>query len=79
VIRGRSRRGNSGKNDLEGFGGMALTAIRSAAGRLVPGWEANEVRWVGLRIMSGANTYSFWSVKSLLSGMERSGMEDDNL
>lgn len=23
---------------------------------MFPGWEANEVRWVGLRIMSGANT-----------------------
>ena len=35
------------------------------------GWEANEVRWAGLRIMSGANTTLFWSVKSLWSGMER--------
>ncbi len=32
-----------------------------------------------IRNMSGANTALFWSVKSLWSGMERSGMEDDNL
>jgi hypothetical protein len=43
------------------------------------GWEANEVRWAGIRIMSGANTDEPWSDKSLWSGMERSGMEDDNL
>ena len=58
------------KEALRGLGEGILTVMQSAAGRLVPGWEANEVRWVGLRIMSGANTDLFWSVKSLWSGME---------
>ncbi|MDD3945621.1 MAG: hypothetical protein PHS38_13055, partial [Bacteroidales bacterium] len=50
----------------------------------MPFWVGGElgpapIRWAGIRIMSGANTALFWSVKSLWSGMERSGMEDDNL
>jgi hypothetical protein len=35
-------------------------------------WVGGEpVRRAGTRIMSGANTALFWSVKSLWSGMER--------
>ena len=45
------------KEALRGLVEGILTVMQSAAGRLVPGWEANEVRWVGLRIMSEANTY----------------------
>ena len=37
------------KEALRGLVEGILTVMQSAAGRLVPGWEANEVRWVGLK------------------------------
>lgn len=55
----------------------------SAANTAGYGWEANwcpfTVRRVGIRIMSGANTAEYWSVKSLWPEWSVSGMEDDNL
>ena len=61
-VRGRFREGGFGygfiyltENVLVRAGAHLQRRV-SGANTAGFGWEANEVRWVGLRIMSGANT-----------------------